>query len=681
MKPDSLQSALYDDDVEVRREAVMAIGSSRAEGLGPQLLVALGDSEWRVRKEAALVAREHAVRLGILPDLVEAICQGENVGLRNAALEVLEELGPEAADVLLEALPKVPDHNRRFVIEALACGGDERVVATLAEAVDGSDSMVAVAAMEALAAIGGTHVDSVLRSQLKSSDSFRRMAALDGLNRIGAVVAWEELSPLLTDRLVRRVALGAMGRCGRREAVAPLVQALSERSAHVLSTAVVALAQLTAGPDDAAREVVAQVAGLDEGVLGRLRAVLHEGVLEARRAAAQILSLAQDRAALPGVVALTSYESLPLATLNALRTWGPDALRGLIELAESPSAISCGRALELASELATDPSIADPVLIGELRRVLRTAISHGEPGVVRAAVRCMEHWGEAYDAVALVRAAQADGPEVAQACGLALVELARRARPAVEQAVYGIELDGPAGAPLATLVAELGGPNAFSRLQAGLSSQDADTRKAVVTGLAKLGGAKAAELVAFCLADESVDVQMTAARALGKLRDEAGRPVGIDSLFLALHSESPGVQAATVRALGDAGDERAIEPLRSLARTGGQGVVPAAIEALRRLGDSALDELLVEALSSDDEEVVKQALVAIFEGRARDALEHLNTGLKHPAWDVRQLAADLLGELGDKRAVASLRAQLEVEQDELVAGTITGALARLEEEA
>jgi len=114
-----IEDELSGDDAEARRRAAHQLGRVDDPANGPLLVRALGDEDWRVRKEAARVAVEVAVPWGLLPDLVDAIVQGENVGLRNAALEALERLGPRAANALLVALPRVPDGARKFLVVAL----------------------------------------------------------------------------------------------------------------------------------------------------------------------------------------------------------------------------------------------------------------------------------------------------------------------------------------------------------------------------------------------------------------------------------------------------------------------------------------------------------------------------------------------------------------------------------
>ena len=226
MSADKLVAALADQDPETRRRAVLACVDEVDPSLGAPLLQALGDPDWRVRKEAVQVAIARAQTFGMIEPLVGAICQGENVGLRNAALDVLETLGEVAAPALIAALPHVPEHARKFVVEALGEAGGQEVVDELAKAAISDDVNVAGEAIEALAHIAGPAAEIVLRSRLAAPDPFLRMAALDALNRRDVALHWAELEPLLKDRLLRRVVLSALGRTGHVEALDPLFAAL-----------------------------------------------------------------------------------------------------------------------------------------------------------------------------------------------------------------------------------------------------------------------------------------------------------------------------------------------------------------------------------------------------------------------------------------------------------------------
>jgi HEAT repeat protein len=666
-------------DAEERRQMVLAIENGEVTRPAQRLLEAIGDLDWRVRKEAVRVTIAQAVGLGMLPSLVEAISQGDNVGLRNSALEVLIALGSDAAQVLLTALPSARENSRRFIIEALVCGGDQRVVPTLVEAIKGDDSIIAATALDALATIGGQQAEEAIRRELCSSDPFHRLAAIDGLNKLGAELSWQEVAPLLEDRLVRRVALVALGRCTQKESVAPLIKACSDKSTHVVAAAALALAKLYDGPEIVSQEVRIQVLNLPASALVNLRNLLEKGSNEIREAVSIILCLAQDRVALPGVVALAAYDLLPMRSADALANWGKTAVLELLDLFDRDGAepVLPAPALELACLVASRTTEPPGDLREHIHRALLKASNSTEPEVVLSAARCMEHWGESSDASLLVELAQIAPEEIARAAGQALMALAKRAPESVKEAIQIIPFEGPARPQLLAVVAELGGPGSFEELRAALSSQDSAIREAAVTGLARLGGSHVADVVAFSLADESPDVQVAAALALGRLRDDSGGAIGTDALIAAVNNDSPGVQVAVAHALGETEDPRAIDALRAMARSRSPGVTVTAIEALRRLGDRHLEELLIDSLEHEDEEAVKQAMIALSELRGTNALGYLCRALEHEAWDVRRLAAERLGKLANRDAIKPLQVRRLIETDELVCQAVEEALVTL----
>ncbi|MFW6051204.1 MAG: HEAT repeat domain-containing protein [Myxococcota bacterium] len=677
------RAGLRDADPERRRQAVGALPGLGVEDVVDPLYAALGDEDWRVRKEAVGVAEALSSRVDLVPKLIEALCDGENVGRRNAALEVLGRLGPIVARPLVDALPRVPSSARKFVIDALGDSNDRQVVPVLVEAAEGdADPNAAAAALDALARLGGPEAERALRRRLSSRDPFQRMAALDGLARLNATVPWEEIAPMLEDRLVRRVALALLGRTGRREAIDPLVDALADPSPHVVSIAAVALVQLHGGSEELAAAVAERARRLPMDPRRALRSLLVGGDLRSRQAAAHLLLLARDPEALEGIVVLASEDALSPAALGILREWGAGAVLPLLEVHRRSQGPARPTSLEVAADLGAEPLVRGAGPAPELQRVLRAAIRAAtrdrDPLVVLAAARSMSWWAEAADAPLLVELAARGREDVARACGEALESLVTTAPDAVRDALDGVVFDGTAGAALAGVAARIGGPHAFERLQTALAADDPQSRKAAVSALAAIGDRRAAEHIGYALTDENVDVQTAAAEALGRMRDEQGQSIGVDSLLLALQSESDAVQAAAARALGQAGEERAIPPLRELVRSGSPGVAAAAMRALRRLHDPALGDLLVEALGHADGEVVKQALKAIRETEGDRASAHLAAGLSHAGWDVRALAARLLGEVGTDEAIAAVRERQRHETDPMVRQALQEALGEEE---
>jgi HEAT repeat protein len=680
---EQLKSAFRDADAEVRRRAVMGAAHEASSEVGPLLLASLGDDDWRVRKEAANVLTRRAVELDLVEPLVSAICQGDNVGLRNAALDVLESLGDRASSALIAALPNVPEHARKFVVEALGESGGQLVVTELAKAAASDDPNVAGEAIEALARIGGPEAERIIRSRLSASDPFLRMAALDALNRREALIPWEELAPLLEDRLLRRVAIAALGRTGRVEALDPLFSALEESTVHVVGAAAAAIAKLVAHSPQLREAANARLVKLHDRARAWLRAVLSgSSEAEARRAAAELLARAKDIEALSMIVSHVSHEAPSPTTISALREWGPDAVEPMLALVPTlESAQDRAVALELTADLALIEGHSPGPVRERVKSALRRGLSDREHAVVAAAARCLGQWADEGDAALLMGHSMAHDANVARACARALEWLAKRAPEAVEKALASVSLDGPQGAALAPVIAALGGPRAMDRLQAMMSSGESEVRRAALHGLGRIGGKRAAELVALALADEDTEVHVVAAQVLGRIRDDEGGAPGVSELVMAVGSELVHVRQAVTRALGLTGSPKAVEPLRELLRDPDTGVAMAAVEALGQLSPGELAGSLSDALAHKDREVVKAALRALadcHDPAAPDALIHT---VNHPAWDVRQLSAELLALLDVPKALPALRAQLDVETDDLARESLSHAVDILGGEA
>jgi chemotaxis protein methyltransferase CheR len=130
------------------------------------------------------------------------------------------------------------------VIEALAHGAGEQVLQLLSDAADSPDLNLATAGIEGLTVVGGAGAQAVLRRKLAARSPLVRIAALDALDGLRAAVPWEELEPLLCDPMARRVAVRALGRSQRREAIPALLAALADRSDAIGRSAVLALFDL-----------------------------------------------------------------------------------------------------------------------------------------------------------------------------------------------------------------------------------------------------------------------------------------------------------------------------------------------------------------------------------------------------------------------------------------------------
>lgn len=669
----AIRAAMNSSDVEERRDAVLAAGALHDRETASILLSALGDADWRVREEAIRVVGEVAVEFELVKPLIDGLCQGANVGLRNAAREVLRRLGAAAARALVTSLSEVEPNDRKFIVEALACGGTDDAIDTLIASVRGSDPVIAVAAMDALAQLGGPRATAALRDKLRTGDTFERAAALDALEHLAATVQYDDLAPILEDRLLRRIALDALGRSGDVRAVPHLLTALNDRSTHVIQRALMGLFRLQGANVDA-RRLLSSELPRNAQALGALKVAAEDEDRSVGLAAATLLARARDREAVATAVQLVAADVAANQLASAFDDWTEEALAVALRIAGEQAELRAS-ALDLACELGERVN-ERPNAIEQLREVLRGAFTDPDIGVRVSVLRGLGRFGDATDAARLLESTGDIDADVAVAAGNALRDLAFRAPAAVRQVLANATPSGPAGLAVAELLVDLGSKDAHERLREALLSDEPSTRVCAIAGLSRLGGPAASELVALALRDESQEVQVAALEALTVMRDRGDEGT---RAILDFESHDSDVLCAHTLALSSLDDPRAPELLQTIARTAPREARVAALQALVGLGGMEVQGLLTEFATDPDPEVAKQAISELGTLANVRSPAAIAAALSHNAPEVRRLAAAWLGRIGDTTSSERLFDQLERETDVQVRNVIVEALEALRE--
>ncbi|HEY3666113.1 MAG TPA: HEAT repeat domain-containing protein [Polyangiaceae bacterium] len=679
-KAQELEAAFASDDPESRRRAVEYLREPDLELEGPAryLLRALGDSDWRVRKQAVEVVRALAPAPELLSGLILVLEPGDNVGLRNAAVEALGAFGEPAVEAIGERLPALDADGKKLGAEALARTLLPSALDALRPLLADADSNVRAAAIDAIAAVGASAANEafeILASFLKRSDeeAFVRLSALDGINRLGSLLPWRTIEAMLSDPVLERSAFSAAGRSTHPEAWGALLAAFERAHGAGVSSVLAALVEYSRAfaqnqlllhsesPSPSALARLLELAGVgNEDLSQRKAALIVAGALGLER----IAPIAAD--------ALSDVRLLAEAD-EALSLLGAKAVPALLERAANADPDTRAACIEIVTGL-SDPAAASLAV-----NAIRGWMESGAPVVVRAGLGAITLLGD--ESCFATVSTWLGSKEAASAAETALAALAQRypeAARALARAARAEGVEAHAAAVIQTaLPAPIRGSVAddVAYLSLLLSNSAKAVRRAALSGLGNAGSELGAHAAAFALTDEEPEVRYAAVLALSRLRAADGTLMGLGKLLeLVEKSDDEELVAAALGALADAGDSRVLSVLRPLVRNAPPMVAVAAIEALARVPDARRIEALIEGLSHGEPEVVKASMLALGDTVDPRVMAHFGACLDHEAWDVRRLSADMLGRAGGESASALLRARLATEDNPRVEEAISRAL-------
>ncbi len=673
-------AGLSSSDPEERRRATSELADMEPEAVAELVAIALADSDWRVRKEGVAVALAVAPSPVMLARLVAAFRPSENVGLRNAAVEALAGYGEPAVQALLSSLPELDADGRKLAVDALGKGGQPSALSVLTPLLDDPDPNVRVASAEAIASLavaGVSEATPLLQRCVDSKDPLIALSALEGLNGLGVILPWESIERLAAIPALRRAAWLAAGRCADVRAVPLLLEALATARGALLFDALSAVrdlvrepeavALLRAGRSDIGRDTTSRV----------LKLAWDDDARESVRRASIVVAaaLALDGAADAAVAALSDDRYLAEAH-EALSLIGPVATPALVAAVRSGDSATRASCLSQIARFEDAPSSALEAALD--------ALDDPSLQVQTEALAVLSRFGDARCLGHVARWLVPDSPAITlKAAESALRQLSLRhataARTIADSARSEPGATHAACVVIAALASRGAAPQAgdLELLSNALSSPATSVRRAAIEALSEVGKAEGVDPVAFALADEEPEVRRVAVVALGRMRAEDGSAPGVSHLLdLVQNSQDSELIAAAARALGDARDPHAFGVLRPLARSDHPLVAVSAVEALAELAGPRRLEALLEGLSHPDAEVVKATLLALSDTPDARVVAHLGACLDHDAWDVRRLAADLLGRVSGEPALGLLRARLAVEDSPPVQTAISRALER-----
>lgn len=625
------------DAGELRRREIEAVAQNMTAACVPQVVEALSDSDWRVRRAAAaaLACDEEAEVAEVLCSLLES----EDPGERNAAIKALIKRGADSVPALLGALGSDDADARNFACVALGRIGDTRAVGGLTTiSLEDTDSNVRYVAIEALGHIGDERAVDSLITQL-DGDPWLASISAEALGSIGGLRALEALVGKLADDPVGLVAADALGNIGDPRALLPLSHAAAKFTPLVGVPAVCSMGDTVASANstDAAVAVVELLRGTaqeiaTENTIASLNRALREGgdATESALHAAVWLGmpelaesvcvaanepeyahlavdyLVQDLDAVREQLRAASESSNPsmrtVAAMAIERAGNEDDLEIIIKLVNDDNqsvSIAAARALALIGDPSSAQELMDSLESGIDEIAFTAADALGKIGLEPVLPRLVElaESGNPVVRRAVARAfsaAMTDGAE--EGIAQCLLTLARDPNPRVR----------------AEITVALGSATSNETISALLVlslDEDRDVRLSAIRTLSRRSEPAAHRALRGATADESRSIRAAAARGLfSRLAEE-----DIELALTLLHDPDPGTVIATATGLVQSGRSEAIQ-------------------AVVRLSDHESDDVraaVLRAMSDADPEITRE-LAAVVLSR------------NEPAWNVRLAAAEAL---------------------------------------
>lgn len=661
---DAIVNSLSSSEEETRRVAVASLSSSSLEKSSELLFLAMGDTSWRVRKEAVEVFLTTADAEHFIGRLFDLLRSQDNAGLRNSAAEALIRLGKSSLPVL-EAHAQDSDSDvRKFVVDILGAIGDRSAVKLLVHSLDDSDPNVAMAAAETLGTIGDAEALQPLLAALSRHDISLRYTILETLAKIGEPLPLEAVSPFLAEGLLKKAVYDCLCSVGRVDAAPLLVQGLAEAGKSVREAAVKALMAIR----DRCPEEWTENAGdsllqglADSPAVEGLLVLLDTSDIVLHRALIRIFGLIGDPRTARAILRSCRSEQLLPYCIPALRAQGAVSI-GFLE-----DEFSVGDEEERRNIL----RLCGEMRLREAAPLLRRAMAEPSPQVREVSVRSVGMIG----LIELI-------PETAALLG----DFDQDVRIAALEALALLaDLDPSSVGKIAAVLTVADEPDKRrdavflcgvlrDRERLSLLMKDADdlVRRTAVQGLARLGGDDVVHHLTLALTDENAGVRIAAASALG----ETGKHNAVEPLVLVMADPDPWVRCAALRSLGSIGGDVALAAVE-MALDEADGLVSlAALDALRHFDTDRSRLLARRATASSNSDVVKSAIGLLAELNDPWLDDHWQEFLHHPHWDVRNTIVRYLAEKQGQESLPLLRRALETETDDLVRGRIAEILER-----
>lgn len=591
-----IRCALQSTDEEIRRSALHSLRDLPLPDTHAILFSAMGDSSWRVRKEAVECYVSSRPDLDSIEQLLHLLRNEENAGLRNSAAEAVIRLGSASVSLLMNMVKDQDIDVRKFVIDVMGAIGDTVFVPALLHALSDPEVNIASAAAEQLGTLGDPGASEYLMQAILARDEVLfRFSALGALRVLAQPVQVPEALIKLADQdIFRKAVFECLGAISDENSFKLLLDNFYCRQKNSRAAAVKALYKIYRRSSSVSQEKIHEALQLlkENEIITGLLELFDNRDSELTEALLWTSVVIRDARFIPLLIEAYADERTAFAALSALKSFGREALQeispryeNLDESGRSGLCIliaECGYSgfNEVIQKALCDPS-------AQVRKA--AAIAVGKLGLITFIPYL----------IALIDDSEADVYSAAVA-GLQSLASINSSAILTEVGYFCSSKKSHHRKAAALLLASLGERD---RLLLLIKDEDPQVRKAAVSAIEANRIETAGSMLVLALADEDPDVRIAVAEALGNVHDS----LTLDTLEHALNDEDVWVQSAVLKAIARIEPARAWSIIQRI-HSGTDGLLLiTSLQILEDIGGPESEKIIRCSLQNSDKDVARQA--------------------------------------------------------------------------
>lgn len=240
----SILSMFENDDSEVRLKALEGIKTSGdlSESETRKIyFLALGDSDWRVRKKAVGLITANPCQKDI-QELIIALGNDANAGKRNSAQEALILLGRDILPYLHKELNNKDQDVRKFIVDILGSIKSRDSVEYLIQMLNDPNPNIQLSAVESLGVIGDRRVIDPFIELLRSTENdWLRFGIIEAIGNLKDNNIFEKLGGFLDIPILVKSIMNLYSKLGELEHISHIVKVIKKTEKRHLKSCIQAL--------------------------------------------------------------------------------------------------------------------------------------------------------------------------------------------------------------------------------------------------------------------------------------------------------------------------------------------------------------------------------------------------------------------------------------------------------